>query len=41
MSNLNKFKNNSYCVDGSYYIGTINIKGVVKAKGTKNVNGIL
>ena len=37
MSLLNKFKTNSYCVGGRHYSGTIKIRGVVSAKGTKIV----
>ena len=39
MSLLNKFKTNSYCVGGRHYSGTINIRGVVSAKGTKMLRG--
>ena len=39
MSLLNKFKTNSYCVSGRHYSGTINIRGVVSAKGTKTLRG--
>ena len=39
MSLLNNFKTNSYCVGGRHYIGTINIIGVVSAKGTKMLWG--
>ena len=35
MSLLNKLKNNSYCVGGRHYSGTINIGGIVSTKGTK------
>ena len=40
MSLLNTFKINSYCVDGRHYSGTINIRGVVSAKGTQMLRGI-
>ena len=39
MSLLNKFKTNSYCVGYRHYSGTINIRGVVSAKGTKMLRG--
>ena len=39
MSPSNKFKTNSYCVGGRHYSGTINIRGVVSAKGTKMLRG--
>ena len=39
MSNLNKFKTNSYCVGGRHYRGTNNIRGVVTAKRTKRLMG--
>ena len=39
MSLLKKFKTNSYCVGGSHYSGTVNIRGVVSAKGTKMLRG--
>ena len=39
MSNFSKFKTNSYCVGGRSYSGTNNIRGVVKAKGTKMLKG--
>ena len=39
MSLLNKFKTNSNCVGGRHYSGTINIRGVVSAKGTKMLKG--
>ena len=29
MSLLNKFKTNSYCVDGRHYSGTNNIRGAI------------
>ena len=39
MSSFNKFKTNSYCVGGRHYSGTINIRGVASAKGTKMSKG--
>ena len=39
MSSFNKFKTNSYCVGGRHYSGTINIRGVISAKGTKMLKG--
>ena len=39
MSLLNKFKTNSYCVGGTHYSGTNNIRGFVSAKGTKMLKG--
>ena len=39
MSLLNKFKTNSYCVGVRHYSGTIIIRGVVSAKGTKMLRG--
>ena len=40
---LNKFKTNSYCVGGSHYSGTVNIRGAITSKGTKmlKVNCVL
>ena len=35
MSNFIKFKNDSYCVAGRHYSGTINIQGVITKIGTK------
>ena len=40
MSLLKKFKTNSYCVGGRHNSGTITIRGVVSAKGTKMLRGI-
>ena len=39
MNNLNKFKNNSYCVGGRHYSGTINIQGLFTSKCTKMLKG--
>ena len=39
MSSFNKFKTNSYCVDGRHYSGTNNLRGVVSAKGIKMLKG--
>ena len=39
MSLLNKFKNNSYCVGGRHYSGTVNIGGAITSKGTKILKG--
>ena len=39
MSNLNKFKSNSYCVDDGHYIGTNKFQGVVTSKITKMLKG--
>ena len=32
---FNKFKTNSYCIRGSHYSGTVNIRGAITSKGTK------
>ena len=39
MSLLNKFENNSYCVGGRHYNGTVNIRGAITSKGTKMLKG--
>ena len=39
MCSFNKFKTNSYCVDGRHYSGTNDIRGVFSAKGTKMLKG--
>ena len=40
MSLINKFKTNSYCVGGTHYSVTNNIRGFVSAKGAKMLMGI-
>ena len=35
MSLLQEFKTNSYCVGGTHYSGTKNIRGFINSKGTK------
>ena len=39
MGLLNKFKTNSYCVEGRLYSGTKNIRGAITSKGTKMLKG--
>ena len=39
MSLLNKFKSNSYCVDGRHYSGTNKISRASTSKGTKMLRG--
>ena len=39
MSNFNKLKTSSYCVGSRHYSSTNNIRGVVRAKGTKMLMG--
>ena len=36
---FNKFENNSYCVGGNHYSGTINIKGDLTSDGRKMLIG--